>query len=308
MKLIPGWYAAWDSREFKQGRITAGERFGIPLVGWRTKAGTVTILRDLCPHRSAKLSLGVLKDDELACPFHGFRFDTEGKCTLIPEISRGSEKVCTDHFLTQEKHGFIWMFHGPKDRAHEYDIPWFPELGERFTYSQVIEDWDTHFTRSVENQLDYAHLPYVHRTTIGKFADPKKTPEMELTEKNIRWGFDPGKRTNGYIEFLFPNIWVNRLGDRFSITLAFVPVNAHTTRLYLRSYRSFAKIPLLGHIVGWVMNFSNRYILNQDHDVVMSQLPIDVSEASHEILVGSDAAIRHFRKLTEKFAVNHSSE
>lgn len=303
MKLIPGWYAAWDSKEFKTGKITSGERFGIQMVGWRTQTGKIALLKDLCPHRSAKLSLGVLKDDQLACPFHGFQFNSEGKCTLIPEISRGSDKVCTDEFLTQEKHGMIWVFYGPQERASEFEIPWFTEIDERFTHSQMIETWNTHFTRSVENQLDYAHLPYVHRTTIGKFADPKKTPEMELTDKTIRWGFDAEKRSNGYIEFKFPNIWVNRLGDKFSITLAFVPVNETTTRLYLRSYRRFAKLPMLGHLVGWVMNLSNRYILNQDHDVVMSQLPIDTLKANEEILVGSDSAIRHFRKQTEKLAV-----
>ncbi|MCM0607276.1 MAG: aromatic ring-hydroxylating dioxygenase subunit alpha [Xanthomonadaceae bacterium] len=303
MKLIPGWYAAWDSKEFKQNKITSGERFGIPLVGWRTKAGGISILKDLCPHRSAKLSLGILKDDELACPFHGFRFDIEGKCTLIPEIKRGSDKVCTEHFLTQEKHGFIWIFYGPKEQASQTQIPWFTELDQRFTHSQMIETWDTHFTRSVENQLDYAHLPYVHRTTIGKFADPNKTPVMELTDERIRWGFDPNNRTNGYIEFLFPNVWVNRLGDKFSITLAFVPVNETTTRLYLRTYRRFAKLPIIGHLVGWALNLSNRFILNQDHDVVMSQKPINALQAPNEILVGSDAAIRHFRKQTEKLGV-----
>ena len=279
MKLIPGWYAVWDSSEFKQNKITSGERFGIPLVGWRTNAGSVTVLRDLCPHRSAKLSLGTLKNDQIACPFHGFEFGSDGKCTLIPEISRGSEKVCTESFLVKEQHGFVWVFWGPKDQADHYSIQWFPEFDSTFAYSQFTADWNTHFTRSVENQLDYAHLPYVHRTTIGKFADPKKTPEMELTDKKIRWGFDPEKRSNGYIEFLFPNTWLNRLGDKFSITLAFVPVNETTTRLYLRTYQKFVRIPGLEQIVGFFMNWSNKYILNQDHDVVMSQIPIDTDLA-----------------------------
>ena len=39
------------------------------------------------------------------------------------------------------------------------------ETGWRF--GTVVVEWPVHYTRAIENQLDVAHLAFVHRTTIG---------------------------------------------------------------------------------------------------------------------------------------------
>lgn len=45
---------------------------------------------DSCPHRSASLSLGDVVEDCITCPFHGFRFDPTGGCSLVPETGRAA--------------------------------------------------------------------------------------------------------------------------------------------------------------------------------------------------------------------------
>ena len=55
-----------------------------PLVLTRTGAGTVVALADACPHRGAPLSLGCREEDELVCPFHGWRFGLGGAATSHP--------------------------------------------------------------------------------------------------------------------------------------------------------------------------------------------------------------------------------
>ncbi|MFX8289620.1 Rieske 2Fe-2S domain-containing protein, partial [Acinetobacter baumannii] len=56
---------------------------GQDLVLWRHSGRAVEWL-DLCIHRGARLSLGRVTNGELVCPYHGWRYDLDGTCTLLP--------------------------------------------------------------------------------------------------------------------------------------------------------------------------------------------------------------------------------
>jgi vanillate O-demethylase monooxygenase subunit len=42
------------------------------------------VARNLCGHRGTQLSLGWVEGEEIICPYHGFRYGTDGRCTAIP--------------------------------------------------------------------------------------------------------------------------------------------------------------------------------------------------------------------------------
>ena len=70
------------------------------LVVWRTPGpgGVWSVLRDRCPHRSAPLSQGRIDPDSgcLECPYHGWQFEGDGKCTKIPQLEpAGGEKLAS---------------------------------------------------------------------------------------------------------------------------------------------------------------------------------------------------------------------
>lgn len=46
----------------------------------------VVAARDRCPHRGAPLSAGTIKDSCLVCPYHGWRFGSDGKVAEIPAL------------------------------------------------------------------------------------------------------------------------------------------------------------------------------------------------------------------------------
>ena len=53
---------------------------GRAYVLFRDRAGRAAALVDTCPHRFSPLSRGrVRSDGRLACPYHGWHFDAEGK-------------------------------------------------------------------------------------------------------------------------------------------------------------------------------------------------------------------------------------
>ena len=55
------------------------------LVIWRSADGAPHAMRDLRIHRGTALSLGWVSGDELVCGYHGWRYNAEGACTLIPQ-------------------------------------------------------------------------------------------------------------------------------------------------------------------------------------------------------------------------------
>ncbi|TIX36782.1 MAG: Rieske (2Fe-2S) protein, partial [Mesorhizobium sp.] len=53
---------------------------GQPLVLFRSTQG-IAALFDRCPHRLVELSTGKLVGGEIERPYHGWRYDGEGRCT-----------------------------------------------------------------------------------------------------------------------------------------------------------------------------------------------------------------------------------
>jgi len=51
----------------------------LPLVLFRAEDGTPAALPDRCPHRFAPLSAGKVRDGQIECPYHGWRFAADGR-------------------------------------------------------------------------------------------------------------------------------------------------------------------------------------------------------------------------------------
>ena len=82
------WYVVLESNEVKVGKPLGVTRLGEKMVFWRTAAGKIACIGDVCAHIGAPLCLGKLKDDAIVCPFHGFEYDTSGQCRFIPSLGK----------------------------------------------------------------------------------------------------------------------------------------------------------------------------------------------------------------------------
>src|SRR5436190_23210709 len=78
------WYPVLQSDELPERKPIGFMVLGEPLVAWRDAQGKPCVVRDRCPHRSIKLSVGRVYDGQLQCILHGLRFDGEGRCVMIP--------------------------------------------------------------------------------------------------------------------------------------------------------------------------------------------------------------------------------
>jgi phenylpropionate dioxygenase-like ring-hydroxylating dioxygenase large terminal subunit len=163
------WFIVATSRELGR-RPLATTLFGTPIVLFRDNAGKAGALLDRCPHRNVPLSLGqVAEDGTLRCPYHGWRFDTEGDCKLIPSLTDGSDaRARRAHALpAQEQQGFIWVYFAPSQgpfTAPDSAPHRFAYLGAKgySTVSQVVEAEGTLYS-TLENALDVPHTAFLHR-------------------------------------------------------------------------------------------------------------------------------------------------
>lgn len=299
-KFPTGWYVVATSKELPANKPLGLKRFDLDLVLWRNSDNKIIAFIDSCPHRSVKLSLGYIKNNQcIVCPFHGMAFDENGTCTHVPETKKSAPGLKIKSFQTYESHGFIWLWYS-ENQSLSSDLPeWFSEIPSNTISLTITEQINCHITRAIENQLDYAHLGIVHSSTIGRGFDPTQQPRFVLDDKNIRFFLrDRKSNSESMIAFRFPNIWLNQITSRFMISLAFVPVDSNKTLLYLTSYQNFVTLPLIGKLLNFILNKFNSYVLNEDTFVIMSH-PVGSSTetGTSEKLFASDKAIRHFRKL-----------
>jgi phenylpropionate dioxygenase-like ring-hydroxylating dioxygenase large terminal subunit len=293
------WYPILSSRELKKNPISR-TRFGQRVVIWRDATGQAVVLDDRCPHRGAALSQGRVRDGVIECPFHGFRYDAAGRCVLVP--AEGDDWQIPAHlrvtaYSVREDAGYVWLWRGPKVAAAALPpLPRQPIL-DGLIFGETHYIWNAHYTRCIENVIDYSHLPFVHRKNLGAFI---KNPATQVLVKPFTGGFnfylaDRDDFERQFVEFVYPTLWANRIGKRFVMAATFVPVDDAHTDVYVRWYH---KLPgLVRPLVDLYGQFSQYIVFNDDLPIVASQQPSNVDDANIDKLVPSDAALVAFRKL-----------
>lgn len=87
------WYFAVPADKLKRGQVVAKVIVNQPIMIGRDKDGKVFAIQDICPHQAVPLSAGPFDGENVACPFHGWKFDTNGVCTEIPSLCSDRRKV-----------------------------------------------------------------------------------------------------------------------------------------------------------------------------------------------------------------------
>jgi phenylpropionate dioxygenase-like ring-hydroxylating dioxygenase large terminal subunit len=312
------WYVILESNEIKQGKIIGITRMGEKMAAWRTNKGDLTVMADKCPHRGASLCLGKLDQDRLQCPFHGFEYDTQGKCTLVPANGKIAELPKALHVMSypvREEHGFVYIWWGnPRDQYPP--VPWFESIPDRMVYATIKDHWANHYARAIENQLDVVHLPFIHHNTIGRGNKTLVNGPIAILEKNwpddnlinlwvmneLDVGQKPKKASElskperrPSLQFRFGNIWQNWIADDIRVVIAFAPIDNENTLMYVRYYHT-VRVPILRQITGWIGSLANLVIERQDRRVVITQRPHRPDLDSGEILIPGDNPIVLYRK------------
>lgn len=309
------WYPLFLAREIT-AKPQRFERLGEYWMVLRLSNGSLLMTQDRCPHLGASLSRGKVLEDHIQCPFHGFCFNAEGHCTRIPALGSSGpipKKMKVRTLPLKDVDGWIWGWWGdaPSDSV---PIPAFKEFDHTWRGQDLASDWPVHITRAIENQLDVAHLPFVHRKSIGSGGRCLvEGPYVEADAESIRvWvtnARDEGQTPRSLetleslakgqacnLEFRFPGLWQLRIHSNLRLMVAFVPIHAGKTRFYVRACHR-VRIPVLGWLYSHLLALSNRWILKEDERVVSQIVPMSSLDSNDDILITSDRAIVLFRKI-----------
>jgi phenylpropionate dioxygenase-like ring-hydroxylating dioxygenase large terminal subunit len=165
-----GWYAAGWSRDFGY-ELLARTFLDEPVILYRTIGGEPVALADRCAHRAYPLSLGTRIGDTLRCGYHGFSYDSEGRCVAIPAQERVPPAYGVRRYPTIERGGLVFIWMGEPDLADPGGLPDLFELGLTDPKFHVdiggLNTWRNRYQLINENLLDLSHIEFLHFGTIG---------------------------------------------------------------------------------------------------------------------------------------------
>ena len=157
-----GWYLIGPSEDIRANKLVEKTWMGEEIVVWRGGDGVVCVADAFCPHLGAHLGPstgGRLRDGNLVCPFHGFEYDSAGRCVATPTAPppRLARLKCYD---AKEAAGFVFAYHGRSADGAPWQLPDFDST----PYSRAIRRlrFRGHPQTTSENSVDRAHLGHVH--------------------------------------------------------------------------------------------------------------------------------------------------
>lgn len=167
--LRNAWYVAgWDSEI--DGAPLARTICGVPMMFYRKLDRGVVAMRDACPHRLLPLSMGLREGDSIRCRYHGLKLDCEGVAEEMPlKADSVNKRICVETYAVAEKHRFVWVWVGEKEKADPQLIPdlWpcsAPGWAFDGGYYHVAAD----YRLMIDNLMDLTHETHVHSGSIGQ--------------------------------------------------------------------------------------------------------------------------------------------
>lgn len=161
------WHPVLAADELPADGLRAVTLLDEDLVLWRGADGAVLALRDQCPHRGTRLSLGRVVDGHVECPYHGWQFAGGGRCVRIPatpDFAPTPRQAACAHDVMLA-HGLVWV----RLDAADTTVPPFDGDGDPRLRSLLCGPYEvaTSAPRIVENFLDLAHFGFVHEGWLG---------------------------------------------------------------------------------------------------------------------------------------------
>ena len=239
----------------------------------RNSTGSPIAFHNFCGHRGASFDKVVLKQDTIACPYHGFLFDVnEGNLTS----GLGVKPSCYSLKMIEcrESSGLIWVcidgddsIKPPSELAEESD-PTFRKISGTAIIKCPVHEL-------VGNVIDFSHINVVH--SFGNRIDPEplnyKAQKVSDTHGSATFQYDAGKNSmfdglldvyNWYDVPCTAGTMVTS-GNRVKIVrVNAVQLSGGHTKVFWELYRNWST----EHYMDSIFEMAMRITLNEDKEIL----------------------------------------
>lgn len=190
-KLPPypeGWYFVTDRRTLAKRKLIEKRWMGEEIVAWVDGEGRVCVAGAYCPHLGSHMGPtvgGLVRDGCLVCPFHGFTFDTTGRCVAVPHAP-APRAAKLEVYPTREILGMVFAWWGSEGRAPQWELPESPPTGAEWGgLRSTTLRFRGHPQETTENSVDVEHLAYTHG-----YHDVEITAPLKIEGAYLKSCFD----------------------------------------------------------------------------------------------------------------------
>src|SRR6201991_74244 len=168
---------------------------GEELLAFRDSRGVVGVIDQYCPHRGANLWLGRNEECGIRCVYHGWKFDTDGRCvdmpTSYPDLN-AKDLIRIKSYPVREWGDMIWAYMGPEEQVPE--LPALEMALVPASHRYVSKKWqDCNWVQALEGSIDTAHFTFAHLSfekEENEILDIKKhfvNPLVRVATDHMRW-------------------------------------------------------------------------------------------------------------------------
>jgi renierapurpurin 18,18'-hydroxylase len=315
------WYPIAWSHEVKRGEVFASSFAGEPIAIVRPERGDLFTLEDRCAHRQVPLSKGVVRDCRLHCCYHGWSYDSSGRCVDVPYLGKDKLPNGVRSYPCCECDGVIFVWPGME--PHGTPPATLGAAADR-TYKTrrfggIV---NCHYTFMHENLMDMNHQ-FLHKRTTGRvsprflgkrsgdgwmeldytFRRPDQKPPLGETVIMGRFRSEsPAPRDLMTIRTEYPHqmlrLWASRQTPVLHVWLGYTPIDTlqRKNRTFIVLSVRRPKIPGALQVAWPLLTWFTNRVFDEDREIVeLEQAAYDAQgeDRNQEVF----PAIRELREL-----------
>jgi len=317
--FLQHWYPLTPIADLRPDYPTPVTVLGIRIVLWKPRhAATYRAFIDQCPHRLAPLSEGRIDEQtgQLMCSYHGWQFDAEGKCQVIPQAEADfhpaqHSHLCATALPCQVVNDLLWVWPDANstELAAETPLPLSPQIdaSQGFVWDSYVRDLEYDWQTLVENVVDPSHVPFAHHGVQGNRAQARPVP-LQITQStptcieaksegrfNTKMTFEPPCRVEYAIAF--------GADKQVGLVTYCVPTVPGKCRIVAQFPRNFAQTAhrwtprWFSHIKTRNAVLDGDMVLLQQQEQILQQQPQGQSWAqAYKLATSADRFVIEFRK------------
>ncbi|WP_051350961.1 aromatic ring-hydroxylating oxygenase subunit alpha [Sulfobacillus thermosulfidooxidans] len=296
------WFAVADMRSLPDNKPIAIQILDQSIFLWKSHHQLYAGY-DSCPHRGTPLSLGSIHQYHIVCPYHGWQFDTLGRCTNIPAQYRlPPPRARLTMLQTHISHDLAFV------TLSTETLP-APDCSQSPGRTVLCGPYDfaASAPRVVENFLDVAHFSSVHQGLLGSIDHPEI---VDYPVKEYAWGIEASE-----VRVFQPN--PDGSGQPAEVSYTYRVVGPYTAQLIKETPSGYFGLDLFAtpkdptHTQAWMVihlayhdnalpddtlrQFQDT-LAEQDRRIVESQIPKLLPLDDRELHIRADRLSVFYRK------------